>query len=111
MSRFRGEKEERETSDFEEVDWQAKYRQMEVLLREAEAQNKKASAVNTPNRNNTSVSTDSTAGQGAGNTIVNVNTHTDQRIFQVITVKKDVCEKLLRNDSTFTGGTETQSLL
>jgi len=34
MSGFRREKEEGETSDFEEVDWQAKYRQMEVLLKQ-----------------------------------------------------------------------------
>ena len=89
MSRYRSEREEGETSDADQgVDWQAKYRQMEARLKEAEAQNLKAISVNTPNRNNTSVSTDSTTGQSVGNTIVNVNTHTDQRIFQVITAKK-----------------------
>jgi hypothetical protein len=43
MNGFRGDKEEGETSDFEqEVDWQAKFRQMEARLKEAEAQNQKS---------------------------------------------------------------------
>ena len=92
MSGFRREKEEGETSDFEEVDWQAKYRQMEVLLREAEAQNKKASAVNTPNRNNTSVSTDSTAGQGVEHYSQCKHTHRSAD-FPSHNSQKDVREK------------------
>ena len=84
----RSDKEEGEQSDnFEEEDWETKYHEVAAQLKAAESPAKQNLTTASPNRNNTSISTDSTSGQGA-NTIVNVNTHTDQRIFQVMTAKR-----------------------
>ena len=86
------EKEDGEQSeqDNDETDWEAKFRAMEALMLAAESPAKQnlSTSSTTPSRNNTIISTDSTSGQGASNTIVNVNTHTDQRIFQVMTAKR-----------------------
>ena len=90
MSRRRGNSEDGEIEETEQTDWEAKFRAMEALILAAESPAKQtlSTSSTTPSRNNTIISTDSTSGQGASNTIVNVNTHTDQRIFQVMTAKR-----------------------
>ena len=70
--------------------WQAKFREMEVKLKEVEQkQSRTQTTMQSPSRSNAAASSSSSNGeQSSGSTVVNVTTHQDSRTFQVIAANK-----------------------